>query len=476
MTDTLLFWFRRDLRLDDHPGLTKALQSGKPVIPVFILDPETSELGAAHLWRLEASLTAFDSDLKALGSRLVVRKGDALDALKALASETGATEMLWSRAYDPTSIERDKRVKSGLNDAGLAAASVAGHILFEPWTVKTGQGGFYKVYTPFWKAVRGLDVGQMLPVPTSLNPPQIWPESLSIADLGLAHSMQRGGSILERFVQSGERAALNKLTEFLDGPVAEYNADRDRLDRKGTSGLSAHLALGEVSARRCYLAARNALDAGVAGAEVFAKELVWRDFAYHLIWNTPHITTTNWRDSWDAFPWRGKSEAFLAWCQGRTGEPVIDAAMREMYVTGTMHNRARMLVASYLTKHLLTDWRLGMKWFADCLVDWDPASNAMGWQWAAGSGPDAAPYFRVFNPATQAEKFDPQRIYRDRWIAEGKGNPSVEALAYFEAIPKAWNLSPSDPYPTPIVDLKKGREAALAAYKTHSLQIKGQVA
>ncbi|MEO1313702.1 MAG: FAD-binding domain-containing protein, partial [Pseudomonadota bacterium] len=246
--------------------------------------------------------------------------------------------------------------------------------------------------------------------------------------------------------------------------------DRDRLDRDGTSKLSENLSLGEISARTCWHAARAAMDAGQPGAETFLQEIVWRDFAYHLVYHTPRIVSDNWRADWDRFPWAEDAPQLDRWRQGRTGEPVIDAAMRELYVTGTMHNRARMLVASYLTKHLMTHWRVGLDWFADCLIDWDPASNAMGWQWAAGSGPDAAPFFRIFNPATQAEKFDPQGTYRSRYVAEGRSDPHEDALSFFEAAPKSWGMRANDPYPQPMVDLKAGREAALAAYKAHRAQ------
>ncbi|MEM7614239.1 MAG: FAD-binding domain-containing protein, partial [Pseudomonadota bacterium] len=260
------------------------------------------------------------------------------------------------------------------------------------------------------------------------------------------------------------------LGAFIEDRVAEYSNDRDRLDRDGTSGLSENLALGEISPRQCWAAGMAAHARGSAGAETFVKEVVWREFAYHLLFHTPQIAEKNWRPEWDGFPWRGESDAVDRWRRGRTGEPVIDAAMRQLYVTGTMHNRARMLVASYLTKHLMTHWRIGQQWFEDCLIDWDPASNAMGWQWAAGSGPDAAPFFRIFNPATQAEKFDPQGSYRSRYVAEGHSDPHEDALSFFEAAPKSWGMRANDPYPQPMVDLKAGREAALAAYKAHRAQ------
>ena len=234
--------------------------------------------------------------------------------------------------------------------------------------------------------------------------------------------------------------------------------------------MSEYLALGEISPRTCWHAGLSALHRGAKGAEKWLKELVWREFAYHLMYHTPRILTGNWREEWAAFPWNEDADRpeVLAWKQGRTGEPFVDAAMREMYVTGTMHNRARMIVASYLTKHLMTHWRIGQKWFEECLTDWDPASNAMGWQWVAGSGPDASPYFRIFNPATQLEKFDPDGEYLARWLAEGRDRPSPTALAYFDAVPRRWELSPKDAKPQPLVELSEGRKRALAAYEARN--------
>ncbi len=237
--------------------------------------------------------------------------------------------------------------------------------------------------------------------------------------------MNRGAAVVAPCQAVGETAALARLDRFLAGPVARYATARDLVAEPGTSRLSENLTYGEIGLRRIWPTGQRALQEGKAGAETFLKEVAWREFAYHLIYHTPHIASRNWREDWDAFPWRGDNADAERWRRGMTGVPFVDAAMREMYVTGTMHNRARMIAASYLTKHLMTDWRVGLDWFADCLTDWDPASNAMGWQWAAGSGPDAAPYFRIFNPDTQAEKFDPEGIYRHRFIAERQRRPTA---------------------------------------------------
>ena len=462
-----IFWLRRDLRLSDHPGWAEALAGPGPVVPLFILDPVVEEsYGAAPLWRLGESLRALAADLQERGSRLVLRRGRALDVLRDLAGETGARRVVWSRLYDPRSIDRDRKVKAELGEDGVEAVSVNASLLFEPWTVETGQGGPYKVYTPFWKAVRGRDPGTPLAAPGDLKAPDDWPESDRLEDWALGRAMDRGAEIVARHARVGEAAARGRLGAFIANSIGRYRDERDRPDRAATSGLSENLAHGEISARQVWASAREALDrAGGMGPETFLKELVWREFAYHLIYHTPHIESRNWREDWDSFPWRRDNADAERWRRGMTGIEMVDAAMREMWVTGTMHNRARMLVASYLTKHLMTDWRVGADWFRECLIDWDPASNAMGWQWVAGSGPDAAPFFRIFNPDTQAGKFDPDGAYRDRFLAEGRARPGADALAFFEAVPRSWGLAPDQPYPDPVIGLAEGRSRALAAYK-----------
>ncbi|MEN8838699.1 MAG: deoxyribodipyrimidine photo-lyase, partial [Celeribacter marinus] len=303
-----------------------------------------------------------------------------------------------------------------------------------------------------------------------LSAPKVrWAEALqsdALADWALGAQMRRGAAIVEPHCHVGEEAAMARLETFVAAHADVYQERRDFPSEPVCSGLSENLTYGEISPRTIWHAGMGALKAGARGAEHFLKEVTWREFAYHLLYNEPDLAHKNHREGWDTFAWREDADSadVTAWKQGRTGIRFVDAAMREMYVTGTMHNRARMIVASYLTKHLMVHWRVGRAWFEDCLIDWDPAANAMGWQWVAGCGPDAAPYFRIFNPDGQLEKFDKQGVYVRRWIAEGQRTPSATALSYFEAVPKAWGVSAQDLYPKPVIDLKVGRERALAAY------------
>jgi deoxyribodipyrimidine photo-lyase len=362
-------------------------------------------------------------------------------------------------------VTRDRGVKAALRRDGVAVQSFPGHVLHEPWAIERGGGGPYRVFTPFWRALASRQVGAELMEVVGLAAPEEWPRSENLADWGMGAGMARGATVVADHVEVGEAAAQARLARFLDGPVDRYKRDRDRLDRDGTSGLSENLTYGEISARSVWNAVAEAATAGASGAEAYLRQLAWRDFAWHLMYHAPEIATRCWRCEWEAFPWREDNDDAERWRRGMTGEPLVDAAMRQLYVTGTMHNRARMVVASYLTKHLLTDWRVGMRWFAECLIDWDPASNALGWQWVAGCGPDAAPYFRVFNPVLQAQKFDPDGAFRRRFVAQfGTEEPEAQAAAFYDAVPRRWALERGS-YPDPVVDLKRGREAALAAYE-----------
>lgn len=467
-TKPTIWWVRRDLRLADNPALMAAIAAGGPVIPVFIRDALVEGLGAAPKWRLGLGLEAFARALEGMGSRLVLRSGEALQVLRALVAETGAGSVHWGRLYDPDAIARDTRVKAGLKDDGVKVASHAGHVLFEPWTVESKTGSFYRVYSPMWRAVKDREVGAPLATPGAVPAPEAWPGTEALEDWALGTAMERGAQVCLPYQRVGEAVAQARMGWFVDEAIQTYKEARNYPARDATSGMSENLTHGEISPRQCWCAGQRALHEGAKGAETWLKELVWREFAYHLTYHTPHIASENWRREWDGFPWSedGDTAEVLAWKRGQTGVPFVDAAMREMYVTGKMHNRARMIVGSYLTKHLMTHWKVGKAWFEDCLTDWDPASNAMGWQWVAGSGPDAAPYFRIFNPETQLDRFDPDHAYPARWIAEGQEAPHQDALAYFEAVPRSWGLSQDDTYPAaPVVGLREGRTRALTAYE-----------
>ena len=454
----ILVWFRRDFRLADNAALTEAVKTGRPVIPVFILDPLVETMGAAPKWRLAEAIQRFSATLTDMGSKLILRKGAALDVLTELLSETGADTVYWERQYEPKSVARDTEIKSTLTCYGHKVESFGGFLLFEPWTVETRQGNPYSVYTPFWRAVRDREVRAPFAPPRALPRPGAWPRSDDLGQWQMGAAMFRGASVAANHAGIGEEVALRRLHDFCDRLIDSYKDDRNRPDIAATSRLSENLTYGEISPRTVWWAGRAAVETGADGAEHFLKELVWREFAWHLHWHSPTLPTDNWREKWNAFPWRQDNDLAEAWRRGETGVELVDAGMREMYATGTMHNRVRMIVASYLTKHLLTDWRVGRAWFEDTLIDWDPASNAMGWQWVAGCGPDAAPYFRIFNPDTQAETFDASRSYRSLYLDQGmKG-----ARDFLNAIPKSWNVKrPS----SPIVALKDGRARALAAYE-----------
>ena len=469
MTDDapLILWFRRDLRLADNPVVTAAAESGRPVIPVFVHDDVAANTPAAPRWRWGLGVERFAAALEEMGSRLVLRAGPAAEVLAALAGETGAADVWWSRLYDADARERDDDVSDALGKDGIGAKAWPGHLLFEPWTVQTKSGGPYKVYTPMWNSVRDRDVPTPEAAPKSLRAPETWPESDSLADWTMGAAMDRGAAVVAPHLVIGEAAARGRLETFVAERMEDYDRMRDRPGVEGTSGLSENLTYGEVGPRTVWhaaLAGRD-LDELGKGAGTFVKEIVWREFAYHLLHHFPALPEKSWRAGWERFPWREDNEDAEAWRRGRTGMPFVDAAMREMHVTGRMHNRARMIVASYLTKHLMTHWRIGHDFFVSHLVDWDVANNALGWQWAAGCGPDASPYFRVFNPESQLGKFDPKGAYAGRWIAEGQEEPPEKALAFYEAVPRSWDLSPEDDYPDPIVGASEGRERALEAYK-----------
>jgi deoxyribodipyrimidine photo-lyase len=427
---TTIVWFRNDLRLADNPALAEAAARG-PVVPVYIWAPEEEgewPPGAASRWWLHRSLHALDRSLRACGSQLVVRRGPTDKALASLLRETGAASVVWNRRYEPAAIARDTELKRRLP----RAASFGAGLLREPWTVATRTGGPYQVFTPFWRALQALGEPDA-PLP-ALRPaaPSQWPQSLTIEQLGLRPAISWDAGLAETWTP-GEPGARDRLEQFRDHATGY---DRDHPSRS-TSRLSPHLHFGEISPRQAWQAVRDA--AGEA-ATPFLRQLAWREFAHHLLYHFPATPSQPLRPAYAGMPWRDDPAGLAAWQRGRTGYPLVDAGMRELWQTGWMHNRVRMVAASFLTKHLLIDWREGTRWFWDTLVDADLANNTLGWQWVAGSGADAAAYHRIFNPAAQADRFDGDGRYRARWLGD------CEAVS-------------------PIVDHAAARERALAAYK-----------
>jgi deoxyribodipyrimidine photo-lyase len=473
--NTSIVWFRTDLRLTDNPALYAAFQRGGPVLPLFIWCPEEEgewPLGGASKWWLHQSLGALGQSLMSLGSPLVVRQGLALELLRQLVRETGATAVFWNRRYEPATIARDRGVKEGLRSLGIEAESFNGSLLREPWTVKTKTGGPYQVFTPFWRACRSeLVPPAELPPPASLVPLDRPVQSLMISDLGLEPTLGWAAGFT-RVWSPGERGAQALLNQFLGQREGSYAHDRDRPDREGTSRLSPHLHFGEISPRQIWHATAARAAASVTSPTQwqesrFLTEVGWREFAFHLLYHFPDTPLAPLRQEFSRFPWRPDAAALRAWQRGQTGYPLVDAGMRQLWTTGWMHNRVRMVVASFLVKHLLLPWQDGARWFWDTLVDADLASNTLGWQWTAGCGADAAPFFRIFNPVSQGEKFDPEGNYVRTWVPELGRLPA-------RWIHQPWTAPAAElrdlgvvlgkTYPRPMVEHATARADALAAY------------
>ncbi len=462
-----LVWFRRDLRLADNPALRAALDAGHDIVPVYI-HASTEEgnwvPGAASAAWLHRSLAALDSDLRALGSCLVLREGGSLETLQALIAETGAVAVYWNRRYEPAIQTRDTEIKRALRGQGLQADSFNGSLLFEPWELATKQGGPYKVFTPFWRtALSRWQVREVDPAPAGLKAPTV--HGVPLASLRLAPAVDWDSGFWEHW-QPGEAGAHEALAVFLEGALHGYREQRDLPDRVGTSLMSPHLHFGEIAPWRIVHALDAERSAGRnADIDGYIRQLGWRDFAHHLLHHFPDTPEKNLNPRFDRFSWAHPDDRQLqAWQQGRTGVPIVDAGLRQLWHTGYMHNRVRMIVASYLCKHMRMHWLAGARWFWDTLLDADLANNTLGWQWVAGTGADAAPYFRIFNPVTQAMKFDPQASYITRWVPELAALPAKARFAPWQHPELLAQLAPDYPR-VPLVDLAEGRDAALAAYR-----------
>lgn len=462
-----MLWFRQDLRLADNPALDHARQAER-LIPVFIWDPEQAWAsgGAQQVW-LHHSLQALSEALKAKGSRLIIRMGPTTETLKALIEECQVDSVFWNRCYEPASIARDTQIKSELQAQGLNVKSFNSHLLFEPWEIKTQGGGPYKVFTPFWKNCLSQERDFALaPEPRELPAVATQYASESLETLKLLPSLGWDSGITE-FWQVGEQAALDKLQDFLAQQVKAYHEKRDLPAIQGTSLLSPHLHFGELSPRQVWQAAQNCPTS--EGKRVFLSEIGWREFAYHVLFHFPETVEKSMDERFEHFPWKPDNGELQAWQKGLTGYPIVDAGMRQLWQTGWMHNRVRMIVASFLTKDLLLPWQRGADWFWDTLVDADLASNSLGWQWAAGSGADAAPFFRIFNPVSQGEKFDKEGRYVRQWVPEVAALPNKYLHRPWEAPPLTLleaGITLGETYPEPIVNHKQAREDALAAFES----------
>jgi len=450
MTDgrVAVVWFRRDLRLADNPALAAACDRADRVVALYVHAPVEEgdwRPGAASRWWLHHSLERLAEELRARGAELHLRRGPTLQTLIEVARETGAGQIFWNRLYEPAIAARDARVAAGLDEAGLLSESFNAALLVEPWEVRTAQGDPYRVFTPFWRSCSTHVANQPRPhaAPARIAGASAPAHGLALGELELLPRV-RWDTGLAAAWKPGEQGALDRLEAFCEQALPGYNDGRNRPDLPDTSRISPHLHFGEVGPRQCLAAVRNAVadrpGAG-AGAETFLREIGWREFAHHLLHHFPRTATEPLDEKFARYPWTSNPAWLEAWQQGRTGFPIVDAGMRELWTTGWMHNRVRMIVASLLTKNLRQHWLDGARWFWDTLVDADLASNTLGWQWTAGCGADAAPYFRVFNPVLQAARHDPDGSYVRRWLPDAMRD-----------------------YPPPIVDLQQSRAAALAGY------------
>lgn len=474
MTAPIIYWFRQDLRIHDLPGLAAAAATGQPVVPCYILDDESAgeaAPGRASRWWLHHSLQALSAQLREVGLRLVLRRGESAGELARLVAETGAESIYCSRHYEPWAQDLESRLHRRMADAGVAFKRYPGVLLFEPGQVLNKSGGPFKVFTPFWRHCRN---APPLPPPRRAvdkfhaYPGVVATESLDRWELCPARPDWAAG--WTDLWQPGPDGARKRMRSFFADAIGDYSEGRNHPARDATSRLSPHLHFGELSPRQLwyealqFAAAEPAMEDQV---DKFLSELGWREFSYHLLYHFPTLPERPFKAQFSHFPWLANAPGLRAWQRGQTGYPIVDAGMRELWQTGYMHNRIRMVVASFLTKHLMVHWREGARWFQDTLLDADLASNSCGWQWVAGSGADASPYFRIFNPVIQGEKFDKQGVYIRRWVPELAALPDRYLNRPWEApqeVLTAAGVSLGDSYPGPIVDHKFAREAALAAY------------
>lgn len=481
MGGSVLFWFRDDLRLADNPALDAAVSTGLPVYLIYIHDHSghhTRALGGAQLWWLHHALAALSDAIAEKGGSLSIYAGDPADLLPKLAKAYDAQGVFWNRRYHKAQIALDTKLKSALEDTGIPVKSFNGHLLREPWDVKSKTGTPMKVFTPFWKAARdGFEPAAPLKVPKAITSPAVSSKALKPLTLDGLKLLPTKPDWAREFGlewQPGEAGAKAKLDSFLKKGFVGYGENRNRPDMPSTSRLAPHLRFGDISIRQVWHAAQLAVSSGKSKASsedlrVFTSELGWREFSYHLLFNQEDIGKINVQRRFDDFPWKNDKKLLKAWQKGTTGYPIVDAGMRELWRTGFMHNRVRMIVASFLVKHLLIDWRIGENWFWDTLLDADLANNAASWQWVAGSGADAAPYFRIFNPMLQGEKFDPEGDYVRKYVPELRNLSNRNLHAPWLAKPlelQEAGVKLGTTYPHPIVEHDFARDRALSAFKS----------
>jgi deoxyribodipyrimidine photo-lyase len=472
-----LVWFRQDLRLSDNPALLAAIDRGAPIIPIFIWAPHEEgnwSPGAASKWWLHQSLKSLCEDLAQLKGKLIIRQGGTFETIKSLVAQTQAKAIFWNRRYEPAIIDRDDTIQKQLRQLSLTAESFNSNLLSEPWQILNSQGKPFQVFSAYWKAFCKED---FLSAPSAeikyLICPGKWPDSLSLDDLELEPKIDWAAGLRATW-RPGEAGAQKQLTDFAWKAMLSYSTGRNRPAWHGVSYLSPHIHFGEVSPRQVYHRVEKALNdlpahfrpSARRQVGAFFRELGWREFAYYLLFHFPQTTDLPMKSEFHQFPWIDDKALLRVWQKGKTGYPIVDAGMRQLWQTGWMHNRARMIVASFLVKDLLINWLKGAKWFFDTLVDADLANNTLGWQWTAGSGVDAAPYFRIFNPVNQGKKFDPQGEYVRQWLPELAELPDniIHApwLADKRDLADA-GVELGKTYPWPVVDHMRARERALAA-------------
>lgn len=469
MSDSTIIWFRKDLRIQDNPALNAAISQDSPIIPLFILSDEEEQdwpAGGASRWWLHQALTDLRNVLADYGHSLLIRRGSALDELKAVINDSGASRVYWNRRYEPAIIKRDSEVKKTLREDGVEVESFNASLIWEPHTVSKRDGDPFRVFTPFWKHLRTLSV----PPPENVEFEKIKPRSgqlnsLDLEELSLLPDIPWDSEFSDHW-QPDLAGAHDALQGFVDETVSNYQKFRDHPSKPATSRLSPYLASGQLGPRQVWAAMQASGNSDSNDGFKFLSEIAWREFAYHLLYHFPKTPTRPLSSAYDHFPWQEDDKLLAAWQSGETGYPIVDAGMRQLWRTGWMHNRVRMVVASLLVKHLLQPWQSGARWFWDTLVDADLASNTMGWQWSAGCGADAAPYFRIFNPTLQGEKFDSQGEYIRRWVPELSKLPERWIHEPWSAPPEVLSeaeVSLGKHYPHPVIDHKDGRQRALDA-------------